>query len=163
MCCHLIGPTGFIREQNRLIGPLSDHLADYVPDVGHCMKNCSSSLYNIRKKDSSFAGKNLLENTRIKAFIVDIRSALNEYKTRIGNTSDRHKCLQRIYAIVTHHCGDHSKCKWSDVCRFREIKEANPTWLDEKVQEENAKDAIQFSGRYVDLSDYGIVVCLSDN
>jgi len=127
------------------------------------MKNCSSSLYNIRKKDSSFAGKNLLENTRIKAFIVDIRSALNEYKTRIGNTSDRHKCLQRIYAIVTHHCGDHSKCKWSDVCRFREIKEANPTWLDEKVQEENAKDAIQFSGRYVDLSDYGIVVCLSDN
>ena len=95
------------------------------------MKNCSNSLYDIRKKDSSFAGKNLLENTRIKAFIVDIRSALNKYKTRIGNTSDR-----------THNYGDHLKCKLSDVCWLRQIKEANPTWSDEKVHKEYAKDAI---------------------
>ena len=111
MFCYLIGPIDFIKEHNRLIGPPSDYLADYVPNVGHCMKNCSNSLYDISKKDSSFAGKNLLENNRIKAFIVDIRSALNEYKTRIGNTSDWHKCLQKIYAVVTHHCGDYSKCK----------------------------------------------------
>jgi len=79
----LLGPTNFIIEQNRIIGPASDNLAEHVPDIGHSMKNCSNNLYDIRKKDSSFSGKNLLENTRIKAFIVDIRTALNEYKPYI--------------------------------------------------------------------------------
>ena len=52
------------------------------------MKNYSNALYDIRKKDPSFSGKDLLENARIKAFVVDTRTALNEYKTRIGNDAD---------------------------------------------------------------------------
>lgn len=137
--CLLLGPTNFIQEQNRLIGPASNNLAEHVPDVGHSLKNCSNKFYDIKKKDSSFSGKNLLENTRIKAFVVDIRSALNEYKTRIGDCQARQKCLDKIYAIITHHCGDHSMCKWTDVCRFQEIKQNNPDWSDEKVQLEYAK------------------------
>ena len=78
-------PSNFIQEQNRLIGPSSDGLAEHVPDAGHVMKNYSNALYDIRKKDPSFSGKDLLENTRVKAFVVDTRTALNEYKTRIGN------------------------------------------------------------------------------
>ena len=122
------------------------------------LKNCSNAFYDIRKKDSSFSGKNLLENTRITAFIVDIRTSLNEYKTRIGDPDDRQKCLDKIYAIVTHHCGDHSNCKWTDVCRYEEIKQHNPDWTEEQVQEEYSKDAIRFGGRYMDLSDYGVQV-----
>ena len=152
----LPGPTNFIAEQNRIIGPVSNGLAEHVPDIGHVLKNCSNGIYDIKKKDSSFSGKNLLENTRIKAFIVDIRSALNEYKTRIGNPEDRQKCLDKIYAIVKHHCGNHTCCKWTDVCRFQEIKQANPDWTDEQVQLEYAKEAIRFGGRYMDLAEYGI-------
>ena len=129
-----------------------------MPDIGHSMKNCSNNLYDIRKKDSSFSGKNLLENTRIKAFIVDIRTALNEYKPYIGDAEKRQKCLHKIYAIITHHCGDHSQCKWPDVCNYQDIKQKNPDWSEEKVQLEYAKDAIRFGGRYMDLSECGIEV-----
>jgi hypothetical protein len=139
-----------------LIGPSSNKIAEHVPDIGHVMKNASNAFYGIRNKDASFAGKNLLENTRIKAFVVHNRTALNEYKTRIGIESDRQKILDKIYVIVTHHCGNHLNCRWTNVCHYKEIKDHHPGWTEKRAQEEYAKDAIRFGGRYMDLSDYGI-------
>ena len=152
------GPKKYIAEQNRLLGPALDDLAQHVPDIGHVLKNCSNGLYGIKKNDTSFSGKNLLENARIKAFIVDVHISLNKYKTRIGNPSDRQKCLDKIYAIVTHHCGDHSKCKWTNICQHTEIRQDNPGWSEEQIQKKYSEEAIRFGGIYIDLFEYGISV-----
>ena len=131
------GPSNFIKEQNRIIGESSDCLAEQLPDGGHVMKNCSNAFYKIRKNDPSFGGSNLLENTRIKAIVSDIRAVLNAYKiSGIDDCDERKKCLNTIYAIVTHHCGDHSSCRHLDVCncKYADIKSKNSSLMDFQVQ-----------------------------
>lgn len=54
--------------------------------------------------------------------------------------------------------GNHSNCRWTDVCHYKEIKDSHPGWTEKRIQEEYAKDALtlRFGRRYMDLSDYGI-------
>lgn len=152
------GVLNFIASQKSIIGPAAVGKAEHLPDNGHILKDCSNGIYDIRAKDKSFSGKGLLENARIKAIISDIRSALTWYKSHKGDDGAKARCLGMIKAIPTHHCGNHSLCHWEDVCRYTEIRNQNPTWPEDKIQQEYASTAIRFGGRCMELSYDGVRV-----
>jgi len=127
-----------------------------LPDNGHILKDCSNAIFDIRAKDKSFAGKDLLENTRIKAIISDIRSALNWYRSHKGDDGAQARCLGMIKAIPTHHCGNHSGCHWDDVCNYTKLRNQYPSWPEDRIQEEYAMSSIRFGGRCMELSFEGV-------
>ena len=104
-------PTNFIREQYEIIGEAAEGKAEHIPDIGHVIKDCNNELYRLRERDPSFRGVNLLENSRIRAIMADVLTAFLEYKPDIGDEQAQLKCLKRIGAVITHHCGNHSKCE----------------------------------------------------
>ena len=65
--------------------------------------------------------------------------------------------MKRIDAVVLHHCGVHSKCKWGDVCGYTKIKAENPTWTEDQIHAEHAATG-RFRGKAMGLSDHGIHV-----
>ena len=150
-------PRNLIREQHDIIGEPADGIAEHIPDIGHVIKDCNNELYRIREKDPSFRGVNLLENNRIRAIMADVLSAFVEYNPILGDKKARKKCLKRIDAVVMHHCGDHSKCKWSDVCGYTKIKTENPSWTEAQIHAEHAKTG-RFHGKAMGLSHHGIAV-----
>lgn len=150
-------PKEFIAEQQRIIGPEVEGIAEHMPDIGHVIKDCSNNFYKIRDTDPSFRGKDLLENARIRAIMGDVRSAFSFYHEHIGENSKRDECEGRIHAIIPHHCGDHSKCKWDDVCNHLKLQREHPGWSNEQIEVEYAKCA-RFGGRQMGLSDRGVKV-----
>ena len=40
----------FIQSQHKIIGTPADNKADYFPDLGHTIKNCSNEFYALKKK-----------------------------------------------------------------------------------------------------------------
>ncbi len=150
-------PTNFIQAQCDIIGDAANDLAEHIPDIGHVIKDCNNELYRIRDKEPSFRGINLLENSRIRAIMADVLTAFQEYTLHIGDEKARTKCLKRIRAVIPHHCGDHSKCEWDDVCGFLKIKNENPTWTLDQVLAQYAKKG-RFNGKKMGLSHHGIHV-----
>eukprot|EP00984_Skeletonema_dohrnii_P022599 scaffold11702_cov157-Skeletonema_dohrnii-CCMP3373.AAC.2 len=145
-------PNNFIRAQADIIGDAADGKAEHDPDKGHVMKNTNNDIYDLREKNPSLKGTRALSNVRIKSLHTDIRDPLEEYnKEGVGNAAARCKCLKQIGAIVYHHSGDHSKCFQEKYCTFIKVKNANPTWSDEKVDEEASKQSKRHCGKYMSI------------
>lgn len=152
-------PSNLIKEQHSILGEPASGRAEHIPDIGHVIKDCNNELFGIREKDPSFKGVNLLQNERIRAIMGDVTSALHELKDKIEDDAAQRKCLRRIEAVVPHHCGDHSKCRWPEVCGYTRIKAENPGWSKEEVNAEYAKTS-RFPGKTMGLSSHGIKVLM---
>jgi len=87
----------------------------------------------------------------------DVLTAFQEYRPHIGNNAERTKCLKRIDAVPTHHCGNHSKCRWEKVCSYIALKNKHPMWTDVEIQAERVKSS-RFQGQDMGLSLHGINV-----
>ena len=112
-------PAKLIKEQHGIISSVVDKIAEHIPDIGHVIKVYNNELYRIREKDPSFRGATLLANDRIRVIMSDVLSSFVEYKPHIGDKKTRLLCLKRINAVITHHCGDHSRYKWEEVCGYQ--------------------------------------------
>ncbi len=119
-----------IQEQAKIIGDAAIGKADHSPDIGHVIEDVNNMFYKVRSKDSSFNGRYLLSNERIKSIHTDLRRPISDYSNEIGNQVSRQQCLQQIGSIIHHHCGNHSKCTVQKYCTYLQVKTENPTWDD---------------------------------
>ena len=69
--------------------------------------------------------------------------------------AERNSCLDQLYCIIPHHCGDHSRCKDIEFCRYLSIKTAHTDWTEDQVRNEVSKSSLRFGGRSMDLSEEG--------
>jgi hypothetical protein len=123
------------REQNAIIGSVADNLTSHRPDGGHVMKATSSSMFALRKKDRSFNGANCLSNMRIKSITRDIRKTIDHYtEVGVGDPVARRQCLDQIYAIIPHQCGEHHQCVNERFCTYLRVKKRNPDWRDGQIR-----------------------------
>ena len=146
-----------IQEQAEIIGDAAIGKADHSPDIGHVIKDVNNMLYKVRSKDSSFNGRYLLSNERIKSIHTDLRRPISDYSNEIGNQVSQQQCLQQIGSIIRHHCGDHSKCTVQKYCTYLQVKTENPTWDEEQLKVECARRSNRHGGRSMDLSEKGIL------
>lgn len=122
------GAKKFIAKQVEIIGDKANGIAQYFPDFGHFIKCISNALFSLRGKDSTYSGVDLLESSRIKALSADVSRhirQLHEYLESDGLSKEekeqaKKRCLDNLYAIVPHHCGNHEKCS-PDHCLFKAI------------------------------------------
>lgn len=154
--------TKFIDEQYKIMGDVVKDTTKCFPDIGHAIKCISTDRYNVAKKDTSLKGKNLLEPKRIRAICGDIISVLKLLRQKLQDLlnpsaevldSMMDECLDRLANIVPHHCGLHENCV-ADMCGFVKLKEDNPEWSDDKLDEESDKIA-RFNRECMSLSDEG--------
>ncbi|KAL3802218.1 hypothetical protein HJC23_001762 [Cyclotella cryptica] len=123
-----------IQKQAEIIGNAAIGKADHSPDIGHVIKDVNNMLYKVRSIDSSFNGRYLLSNERIKSIHTDLHRPISDYSNDIGNEVLRQQCLQQIGSIIRHHCGDHSKCAVPKYCTYLQTKSENPTWDEEQLK-----------------------------
>ncbi|KAL7536484.1 hypothetical protein ACHAXR_007193 [Thalassiosira sp. AJA248-18] len=127
------GPNKFIKKQVEIV-PSFQGKAEYLPDIGHFIKCISNSFFALATKNAELRGKCLLEAPRIRCMCGDISKYLREYGDdyRKWSSSDdidaeeklnksRDRALNRIDALVHHHCGDHKYCASTD-CLFRDTE-----------------------------------------
>ena len=150
-------PKRFISEQNNIIGQAVDEEAEHMPDTNHTIKNLSNNIYDKRKHDKSYAGTGQLDNNRIRSICSDVRKALALYHDHLGDPVKRSECLDQIYAIIPHHCGDHSRCTSANLCRYLAVKNEHKDddWTEEQIQAEVVKSSLRFKGACMDLSEEG--------
>ena len=150
-------PRNFIKEQNVIIGEELDGVAEHYQDTNHCMKNLSNAMYDIRKSDPSLNGVGMLENKRIRSICSDVRKSIAAYHLHIGDETERNRCLDQMYCIIPHHCGDHSHCTNVQYCRYLSVKTAHTDddWTEEQVKAEVAESSLRFGGNHMDLSEVG--------
>ena len=148
-------PKKFISEQNNIIGQAVDEEAEHMPDTNHTIKNLSNNFYDKRNRDKSFAGAGMLDNKRIRSICSDVRKAVALYHDNIGDPVKRQECIDQIYCIIPHHCGDHSKCTNPQLCRYLCVKTEHEDWSEEQIQAEVAKTSLRFRGSCMDLSEEG--------
>ena len=151
-------PFAFIREQNQIVGPSANDLAEHLPDKGHVMKCENNALFKIRQDDKSYSGVNLLSNLRIKSIVSDIKEVVDDYERNgLGDVTAREACIDQLEAIVTHQCGDHSKCIHEKWCSYLKIKNTNPDWTDSEIAVEAAMTSCRPHGsKYMSLSSTGM-------
>ena len=150
-------PKNFIKEQNIIVGEALDGVGEHYQDTNHCMKNLSNAMYDIRKTDRSLNGVGMLENKRIRSICSDVRKSITVYHFHVGDDTERSRCLDQMYCIIPHHCGDHSHCTNVQYCRYLSIKteHADDDWTEDQIQAQVAKSSLRFGGNHMDLSNVG--------
>lgn len=151
-------PNKFIEVQNRIIGEAADGKAEHIPDGGHVTKCQNNEFFRIREKDPSFKGNHALSNLRIRSLNSMVKRPIKKYREAgVGNEAARKKCLDQIGAVITHSCGDHSKCFDEEFCTHLKVKREHPDWSNEEIQSEVAKTTrLPFGGKNMSLSNKGI-------
>ena len=71
--------------------------------------------------------KNLFDQMRIRSIMGDIRKCLQKYQPYINDEEKRKECVDRLLAIIPHHCGNHDLCL---DCNLLIIQQENPTKSD---------------------------------
>ena len=149
-------PKRAIQMQRDIIGDVVNGVAEHNPDSGHVIKDTNNDLFATRGKDKSFNSTACLTNLRIKSIHTDLRDPIMEYHEKLDDVTARQNCLTQLNAIITHHCGDHSKCKFKKYCTYLQVKNANPNWPEDKVRAKTAKKCKRHGGQTMDLSRKGI-------
>jgi len=165
------GAKKLIARQADLIGDVAHGVAEPFPDFGHFIKCISNAFFKVRETESTYRGVGLLESTRIKAISLDVSRLLHSLHKRLTTNRDGlpqadkqeaiQRCLDGIYAIVPHHCGDHSHCSAND-CRFKQIKHhleaqkhtTDEDWTMDDIKELYAETA-HFRGKTMSISKQG--------
>ncbi len=153
------GPNRFMTKQKEIVGAdADDYLATDHPDLNHVIKNCSNKLYATAAKDKSFNGRLALSSVQIRLICSDITKAIKRYNPNIGNPVARTKCLDQLAAVIRHRCGDHRFCKDAELCTYTRLKNKNPNFSQNELDEAYAANSKQNNGRYTDLSTDGIEI-----
>ncbi|KAL7531549.1 hypothetical protein ACHAWF_003816 [Thalassiosira exigua] len=125
------GAKRFIKVQSELV-PSFTGVAEYFPDIGHFVKCISGGFHKLATNCAELRGVLLLESPRIKAMVADISRIIRDYgrqyKTVGTGPGGKEKLdkmrvatIERIGAIILHHCGDHRKCRYHD-CKMLQIQ-----------------------------------------
>ena len=101
-----------------------------------CMKKLKNELHY----------KNILDSTRIRSILGDVRKCLKKYRPYINDKVKRKECFDLLIAIIPHHCGHHYLCF---DCNFRIIQQENSTESDA-----THKDLYAQSPRYGETHDF---------
>ena len=153
-----------IHVQNLIIGEAADNKADINRDRGHIIKCHNNGMFNLMEKDKTFKGTNLLNATRIKSINSDIQHVIESYE-KIFKDPDtdeskkaeaRKECLEQLYAIPRHHCGDHTHCNNEQLCTYRKVEKEHPDWMPHQIAEQAEKESRRPYSKQMDLSPHGI-------
>ena len=100
---------------------------------------------------------NHVSNARIRSIQSDITAAIKEYHPHVCDSEQRDDCLTQMCAIIHHHCNNHSCCKFEKFCSNLKVRNANPTWSEDQIEEEALKCSKRHKS-YMDLTEEGIEV-----
>lgn len=155
------GAHRLVVSQSKIVGNAATGKADGCGDWGHNKKNMKKEWYKMAK-DNHLGGVQMLTSHRITSMSSDVEGAVRRYKRKVIDVDEiapaaKKKCLDTLMteldAVVDHHCGIHENCT-GDMCKMVKLDEENPTWSDQKLREEYAKQA-RYGGRFMLVSKAG--------